>query len=114
VKRVLAIAIALLAPGAIEAQRIQPEIRFETLGPEYQGLLGVIGRFTFDPNRQMRWALAAGGGLSYDAESKKLYLAVHSDLEGPRMGSISPFVSAGLAGGARFAVGMRRAFQNRR
>ena len=139
-KRTFAIAIALLGPLAVEAQRVQPEVRFETLGPAYQGLLGValhwpvgryvrvgvggtgfaigrtdvIGRFTFDPNRQMRWALAAGGGLSYDAETRELYLAVHSDLEGPRMGGVSPFVSAGLAGGARFAVGIRRAFQNRR
>jgi hypothetical protein len=140
VKRALILAIAALAPRMVEAQRLQPEIRFETLGSEFQGLFGValhwpagryvrvgaggtgfavgrtdlIARFTFDPSRQMRWALSAGGGLSYDAETKELYLAVHSDLEGPRVGNVSPFVSAGLAGGARFAVGVRRAFPNRR
>jgi len=132
------LACAGAAPAG--AQRVQPEIRFETLGPEYQGLLGValhvpagryvrvgfggtgfavgrtdlLARFTFDPFRQMRWALSAGGGLSYDAELKQFFLALHSDLEGPRIGSFSPFVSAGLAGGARFAVGIRRAFQTRR
>jgi hypothetical protein len=141
VKRVLAIAIAALAPGAIGAQRVQPEIRFEVIGPEpyaevvgfalhspvgryvrvgLGGTLGavnradLIARFTFDPYRQMRWALSAGGGLSHDFERRKLYLAVHADLEGPQRRGTSPFVSAGLAGGARFAVGVRRAFGNRR
>lgn len=140
-RRALLLALlACVAAAPAGAQRVQPEIRFETLGPDYQGLLGValhvpagryvrvglggtgfaigrtdlIARFTFDPYRQMRWALSAGGGVSYDAELKQLFLALHSDLEGPRMGSVSPFVSAGLAGGARFAVGVRRAFPTRR
>ena len=133
-----AILLACSAPAA--AQRVQPEIRFETLGSAYQGLLGVaihvpvgryvrvgfggtgfaigrtdlIARFTFDPYRQTRWALSAGAGVSYDAELKEPFLALHSELEGPKLGRVTPFVSAGLAGGARFAVGIRRAFPNRR
>lgn len=138
--RLWTIAMALFLPAVASAQRLQPEIRFETIGPTYNALLGValhvpmgryvrvglggtgfavgrtdlIGRFSFDPLRQMRWALSAGGGLSYDAEKRELYLALHGDLEGPRMGGATPFISAGLAGGARFAVGVRRAFENRR
>ena len=134
------VALTLVSATTANAQRLQPEIRFETLGPAMQGLMGVavhvpmgryvrlgiggtgfaigrtdlIGRFTFDPYRQMRWAFSAGGGLSYDAELKELYLALHTELEGPRMGNATPFISAGLAGGARFAVGIRRAFENRR
>lgn len=134
-----ALLLALAAPAAT-AQRVQPEIRFETLGARYQGLLGValhvpmgryvrigfggtgvaigrtdlIARFTFDPYRQMRWALSAGGGVSYDAEQKEPFLALHTELEGPKLRGATPFVSAGLAGGARYAVGMRRAFTNRR
>ena len=135
----VALALALTAPAAA-AQRVQPELRFEMIGPAYQGVMGValhvpmgryarlglggtgfaigrtdlIARFTFDPYRQMRWALSVGGGLSYDAGSKDLYLALHGDIEGPRLGRITPFLSAGLAGGARFALGIRRAFPNRR
>ena len=139
-RRLLALVVASAAPTAVEAQRIQPEVRFETISPAYNPLVGValhvpvgryvrvgvggtgfavartdvIARFTFDPFRQMRWALSAGGGLSYDARTETLYLALHGDLEGPRLGSVTPFVSAGLAGGARFALGLRRAFTNRR
>lgn len=134
-----ALLLAFAAPVAT-AQRVQPEVRFETLGAEYQGLLGValhvpmgryvriglggtgfaigrtdlIARFTFDPYRQMRWALSAGGGVSYDAQLKEPFLALHTELEGPKLRGVTPFVSAGLAGGARFAVGIRRAFTNRR
>ena len=139
-RAVLAALLLVLTAPIAGAQRVQPEIRFETLGPAYQGLLGVavhvpmgryvrigfggtgfaigrtdlIARFTFDPYRQMRWALSAGGGISYDAELKEPFLALHSELEGPKLRGVTPFVSAGLAGGARFAVGMRRAFPNRR
>ena len=139
--RVLALAGAVVAsPVAAQTPRMQPELRLETIAPSYNALVGVavhvpmgryvrvgvggtgiavrradaIARFTFDPFRQMRWALSAGGGLSYDVEREELFLALHGDLEGPRMGGVTPFVSAGLAGGARFAAGVRRAFQNRR
>lgn len=139
-RRLLVIGLLVLAPQAGEAQRVQPEIRFETLGPDpYQGLLGLalhvpagryvrvgfggtgfaigradlIARFTFDPYRQQRWALSIGGGVSYDYDRGPL-LAVHSDLEGPLARGVTPFISAGLAGGPRFAVGVRRGFRNHR
>ena len=133
-------ALMVLASHSAGAQRLQPEARFETIGAAYHGLVSVavhvpvgrygrvgvggvgvatrradvLARFTFDPFRQMRWALSAGAGLSYDSELRELYLALHSDLEGPSLGRVTPFVSAGVAGGARFAVGVRRAFRNRR
>jgi len=140
VRRLLLIGLLVLAPQAGEAQRVQPEIRFETLGPDpYRGLLGLalhfpagryvrvgfggagfaigrtdlIARFTFDPYRQQRWALSIGGGVSYDYDRGPL-LAVHSDLEGPLTRGATPFISAGLAGGPRFAVGVRRGYRNRR
>ena len=134
------LSIAALVARQVEAQRVQPEIRFEALGPNpYQGLLGLalhfpagryvrvglggtgfaigradlIARFTFDPYRQQQWALSIGGGLSRDYD-RGLFLAVHSDLEGPLVAGPTPFVSAGLAGGPRFAIGVRRGFRNRR
>lgn len=139
-RRFFVIAVVALAPHAAWGQRVQPEIRFEMLGPNpYQGLLGValhvpagryvrvafggtgfaigrtdlIARFSFDPHRQQRWALSIGGGVSYDYD-RGPFLAVHSDLEGPLAGGMTPFVSAGLAGGSRFAIGVRRGFRNRR
>ena len=138
--RASAAALCVLFAAVAEAQRFQPELRFETIGSAYQGVAGValhvpmgryvrlgiggtgaairradlVARFTFDPYRQMRWGLSAGSGLSYDMETGQLYLAVHGDLEGPRLLDVTPFVSAGLAGGARFALGMRRGFQSRR
>ena len=139
-RRLLLIALVVFAPTAAGAQRVQPEIRFETLGSDpYQGLLGLalhfpagryvrigfggtgfaigrtdlIARFTFDPYRQQRWALSVGGGVIYDYDRGPL-LAVHSDLEGPLAKSVTPFISAGLAGGPRFAIGVRRGFRNHR
>lgn len=139
-RRLSWLVVALAAPATLAAQRFQPEIRLETIAPSYNALVGValhvpagryvrvgigatglaagradlIARFTFDPFRQVRWALSAGGGLSYDVDRKTLYLALHGDIEGPRLGGVTPFVSAGLAGGARYAIGLRRAFRNRR
>lgn len=139
-RRVLLIVVAFFAPQVVQAQRVQPEIRFEALGPDrYQGLLGLalhfpagryvrvgfggtgfaigrtdlIARFTFDPYRQQRWALSIGGGVSYDYHRGPL-LAVHSDIEGPLAKNVTPFISAGLAGGPRFAIGVRRGFRNHR
>lgn len=136
----LLVAAAVTPPAA--AQQVQPEVRFEVAGPEpYRGAAGaalhvpmgryvrvgvggtlgavnradLLARFSFDPYRQTRWALSLGGGLSHDFERRRASLALHADIEGPRLHrSTTPFVSAGLARGARFAVGIRRAFPNRR
>jgi hypothetical protein len=143
VTRAVALALLVAAAVAPEAaaQQLQPEVRFEVAGPEpYLGAPGaalhlpmgryvrvgvggtfgavnradLLARFSFDPYRQTRWALSLGGGLSHDFERRRASLALHADLEGPRLRGTTPFVSAGLSGGARFAVGVRRAFPNRR
>jgi hypothetical protein len=80
----------------------------------------VVGRFTFDPFRERRWGLSAGGGLSlrYD-ESRSTrrwrpLLALVMDFEGPRKGSIVPALQVGLGGGARVGLIIRGADSNRR
>lgn len=80
----------------------------------------VIGRFLFDPFRERRWGLSAGGGLSvrYDrvnvGRGWRPLLALVVDLEGPRTGSVVPALQVGLGGGARVGVIVRGADLNRR
>jgi hypothetical protein len=80
----------------------------------------VIGRFSFDPFRERRWGLSAGGGLSvrYDrldaGRRWRPLVALVVDLEGPRQGSIVSAVQVGLGGGARVGLIIRGADPNRR
>jgi hypothetical protein len=80
----------------------------------------VIGRFLFDPFRERRWGLSAGGGLSvrYDQVGAgrrwRPLLALVIDLEGPRKGSIASAFQVGLGGGARIGLIIRGADPNRR
>jgi hypothetical protein len=80
----------------------------------------VVGRFIFDPFRERRWGLSAGGGLSvrYDPGNGdrrwRPLLAVVVDLEGPRNGSAAPALQVGLGGGARVGLIIRGADPNRR
>ena len=79
-----------------------------------------IGRFTFDPFRERRWGLSAGGGVSvrYDealaADRWRALIAVLIDLEGPRVGGTAPALQIGLGGGWRAGVILRGAAPDRR
>lgn len=83
----------------------------------------LIGRFTFDPLRQSRWAPYGGGGVSarYNSTADggaKAYLLFFLGVEGPvpfgRTGGWVPALEAGLGGGARFGVILRRGVHARR
>jgi hypothetical protein len=81
----------------------------------------VVGRFSFDPFRERRWGLSAGGGLSvrYDQITPeggrwRPLLALLVDIEGPRIGSVVPALQLGLAGGARVGAIVRGAARDRR
>jgi hypothetical protein len=138
---------AIAAPAP--AQRVQPEVRFDLVGPRpyspqagvggsvaagvYTRLSAAVGwgprrstgvsvdggeyrgdftaRVTLDPYRQQRWALAFGGGVSL---RRHAYLAVLVDLEGPERFGWLPVIQAGVAGGARAGVILRRAVPGRR
>lgn len=79
-----------------------------------------IGRFLFDPFRERRWGLSAGGGLSvrYDQGTGgrrwRPLLAIILDLEAPRTGSVAPALQIGLGGGARVGLVIRASDPNRR
>lgn len=79
-------------------------------GDRWRGEL--LGRFTFDPFRQRRWALSIGGGVSYRRSAT--YLAAVVDLEGPAVRGVLPAVQAGISGGARVGIVLRRAVAGRR
>jgi hypothetical protein len=81
----------------------------------------VIGRFSFDPFRERRWGLSAGGGLSLRRDQLELQrthwrplLALVVDLEGPRLGSVAPALQLGLGGGLRVGAIIRGAAPDRR
>jgi hypothetical protein len=82
----------------------------------------VIARFAFDPFRERRWGLSAGGGVSvrYDGDAFdgrrrwRTLIALLLDLEGPRAGGVAPAFALGLGGGPRVGVILRSAGAGRR
>jgi hypothetical protein len=89
----------------------------------FEGRSDLIGRFSFDPLRQSRWAPYGGGGVSGRFNSTedgdgKAYLLFFLGVEGPlpagRTRGWVPAVEVGLGGGARVGVVMRRAIHSRR
>jgi hypothetical protein len=88
-----------------------------------EGRTDLLSRFSLDPFRQSRWALYGGGGISgryrtKDDGGSHAYLLLFVGLEGPLpLGETSgwvPIIEAGLGGGARFGVGLRRGINSRR
>lgn len=83
----------------------------------------LIGRFSFDPLRQSRWAPYGGAGVSARFNSTadggaKGYLLFFLGMEGPvprgRTGSVVPAFEVGLGGGARVGLILRRGVHARR
>lgn len=142
-----AVATTLLIATPSHAQRIQPEVRLDALGPapytvepgvgmivplghyvrvgmnagfnvrRHEAFTGgswradLLARVTLDPFRQQRWALSIGGGLSF---RRRTYVAAIVDLEGPETHGWLPALQAGVSGGFRAGVGVRRAIEGRR
>ncbi|HJP59010.1 MAG TPA: hypothetical protein VJ865_03400 [Gemmatimonadaceae bacterium] len=88
-----------------------------------EGRTDLLSRFSLDPFRQSRWALYGGGGLSgrYRTErdgGSHAYLLLFLGLEGPlplgRTSGWVPAFEAGLGGGARVGVIIRRGINARR
>jgi len=71
----------------------------------------VLARFLFDPFRQQRWGFSIGGGLSV---RRRIWLALVAELEGPAIRGVTPALQAGVAGGARAGLVLRRATSGRR
>ena len=81
------------------------------------GRVDLFARFHLDPFREHRWALYAGGGLTarYDDNRRtRHFLLLFAGVDGPARGGISPSIEAGLGGGGRIGVIIRRSAAERR
>ncbi len=76
-----------------------------------------FARFHLDPVRQSRWAPYGGAGLTgrFDQAARtKAYLLVFAGIDGPIQNGLTTSVEAGLGGGARVGIILRRAVAERR
>ena len=74
-------------------------------------------RFLLDPFAEIRWGLYAGAGLSsrWDSSARwREYLLVIAGVEGPPVGAWRTAIEAGLGGGVRLGVVLRRTRRNGR
>jgi hypothetical protein len=75
------------------------------------GRFDAIGRFLFDPFREIPFGMSLGGGLSlpYAVRDPRLrpYLTTVLDVEGRMRGSLTPALELGLGGGARIGLVLR-------
>jgi len=81
------------------------------------GRIDFVNRFHLDPFRESRWAPYAGGGLSsrFDNDRQaRFYLLVFAGVDGPATRGRAASVEAGLGGGGRISVIIRRAAAKRR
>jgi hypothetical protein len=81
------------------------------------GRFDLFARFHLDPLREHRWALYAGGGLTArydDHRETRYFVLLFAGLDGPARGGISPSIEAGLGGGGRIGVIIRRTAAERR
>ncbi len=81
------------------------------------GRTDAVARFTFDPLREMPYALSLGGGVSVPyAEGTRVrpYLTFVVDVEGRRRGRFTPALQVGLGGGTRIGIALRTSPQRQR
>lgn len=81
------------------------------------GRIDFVNRFHLDPFRESRWAPYAGGGLSSrfdDNRQARFYLLIFAGVDGPASRGLAASVEAGLGGGGRIGVIIRRVSAERR
>jgi hypothetical protein len=75
------------------------------------GRVDAIGRFLFDPFREVPVGVSLGGGLSlpYVAHDPRVrpFLTAVLDIEGRMRGAVTPALELGVGGGARIGVVLR-------
>lgn len=70
-----------------------------------------VGRFLLDPLAEHAWGPYLAGGATYRADARdrgRAYLLAMVGVEGPRHGRIVPAIEAGIGGGVRVGVVLRR------
>lgn len=84
-------------------------------GDGLSGRLDIVNRFHLDPFRESRWAPYAGGGVSGRIDDeRRVYLLLLVGVDGPVSRGLTTTVEAGLGGGGRIGVIVRRAAAERR
>jgi hypothetical protein len=86
-------------------------------GHGISGRIDFVNRFHLDPFRQHGWAPYAGGGLTArfdDNRTNRYYLLVFLGLDSPAKKGIATSIEAGLGGGARDGIVLRKARAERR
>lgn len=81
------------------------------------GRVDLFARFHLDPLRESRWGPYGGGGITTRmdrGETTRSYLLVFVGIDGPINNGLTTSVEAGLGGGARLGVILRRAVAERR
>ncbi|MEO5588078.1 MAG: hypothetical protein ABIS03_00730 [Gemmatimonadaceae bacterium] len=81
------------------------------------GRFDAITRFRLDPFRQQRWSPYGGGGVSFrvgEHRTPEPYLLLVAGAEGPLSRGFLMTVEAGLGGGARIGLSVRRKPAKRR
>ena len=90
------------------------------LGASSDGISGrvdFVNRFHLDPFRQFKWAPYAGGGLTArfdDNRRRRVYLLLFLGVDGPARHGLGTSIEAGLGGGGRIGLIIRRAAAERR
>jgi hypothetical protein len=90
------------------------------IGASKNGLSGradAFARFHLDPFRESRWAPYGGAGLSTrmeQGERTRAYLLVFAGIDGPIRDGLTTSIEAGLGGGGRIGIILRRAVARQR
>jgi hypothetical protein len=90
------------------------------LGASKNGLSGradAFARFHLDPFRESSWAPYGGAGLSArmeQGERTRAYLLVFAGIDGPIRNGLTTSIEAGLGGGGRIGIILRRAVARQR
>ena len=84
----------------------------------FSGRTDAIARFSFDPFREMPYALSLGGGVSVPyvdgMRQVRPYFTAVIDIEGKRRGRLTPAFQVGLGGGTRVGFALRTSGPQRR
>jgi hypothetical protein len=81
------------------------------------GRVDVVNRFHLDPFREHKWAPYGGGGITArfdDNRGDRFYLLLIAGIDGPVRSGLTTSIEAGLGGGARLGVILRKAKAERR
>lgn len=81
------------------------------------GRFDALTRFHLDPFREHRWAPYGGGGVTarFDVDRKtRFYLLLVAGVDGPDSHGVATSIEAGLGGGGRIGLVIRRAAAKRR